>query len=191
MSTPRAVVLVEGHSDRVALEVVATRRGLDLAGDGIEVVAMGGITNTRAFATRYGPSGLGVPLAGLYDAADEDKLRRGLAASGLPALEYGDPQRLGFFRCSDDLEDELIRALGLEAVEAVIESAGETRSLDLLAGMPAQRDWTRLQLVRRFLGVRSGRKARYAALLVAAMADGQEPAPLVGVLQHVYERAGS
>jgi hypothetical protein len=179
----RAVVLVEGDSDRVALTTLAARFGRDLAAEGIEVVAMGGVTNARAFASRYGPHGLDLPLAGLYDAPDEAKLRRGLAAAGLlAALDPDGPSSLGFHKCSVDLEDELIRALGVEAVEAVIEAAGETRSLQLLAGMPAQRDWTREAILRRFLGVRSGRKARYAALLVGALDPERAPYPLVAVL---------
>lgn len=165
---------MEGESDRAALLALAARRGRDLADEGIEVVAMGGITNTRSFATRYGPHGLDVPLAGLYDAADEDKLRRGLAAAGV--------QPDDFFRCTADLEDELIRALGADAVEAVIEAAGETRSLRLLSGMPAQRGWSREQVLRRFIGVRSGRKAKYAVLLVEALPTGREPEPLSALL---------
>ena len=85
VSTLRAVVLVEGNSDLVALHTLAERHGRDLSAEGVEVVAMGGITNTRAFASRFGPHGLGIPLAGLYDAADEAKLRHGLAAAGLGA----------------------------------------------------------------------------------------------------------
>ena len=64
----------------------------------------------------------------------------------------------------------------------MIEAAGESRSLRLLAGMPAQRGWTREAVLRRFLGVRSGRKARYAALLVAALDPGVAPEPLSAVL---------
>jgi hypothetical protein len=183
---PRAVVLVEGHSDQVALATLAERAGRDLAAEGVEVVAMGGITNTRTFARRYGPQGLDLPLAGLYDAGEETKVRYGLAAAGLSAaLEPGSLPGLGFFQCSADLEDELIRALGTDAVEAVIEQAGETRSLRLLAGMPAQRSWTREAVLRRFLGVRSGRKARYAALLVAALEPDSVPDPLAAVLARV------
>lgn len=179
----RAVVLVEGNSDRVALHAVAERNGRDLAAEGIEVVAMGGITNTRALASQYGPHGLGLPLAGLYDAADEARLRHGLVTAGLSAaLEPHGLPGLGFYKCSADLEDELIRALGVEAVEDVIEAAGEAHSLRLLGGMPAQRNWTREAVLRRFLGVRSGRKARYAALLVEALEPGQVPEPLVAVL---------
>jgi hypothetical protein len=186
VSMPRAVVLVEGDSDRVALLTLAQRHGRDLSSERVEVVAMGGITNTRAFASRFGPQGLGYPLAGLYDAADEAKLRRGLDAAGLRnALAADGPPSLGFYKCSVDLEDELIRALGVEAVEAVIEAAGEVRSLRLLAGMPAQRGWTREAVLRRFFGARSGRKARYAALLVGALEPGRAPEPLAALLARV------
>ena len=61
VNLPRSVVLVEGASDRVALHTLAGRLGRDLEVEGVRVVAMGGITNTRAFATRYGPRGLGLP----------------------------------------------------------------------------------------------------------------------------------
>jgi hypothetical protein len=177
---------VEGNSDRVALRVQAGRHGRDLVAEGVEVVAMGGITNIRAFASRYGPRGLDVPIAGLYDAPEEAIVRRGLAASGFStALRPDGLSGLGFFRCTADLEEELIRALGAEAVEAVIETAGESRSLRLLAGMPAQRGWRREAVLRRFLGVRSGRKARYASLLVEALEPGQELAPLDAVLERV------
>ncbi len=183
--TPRAVVLVEGHSDQVALHTLARRQGRDLAVEGVEVVPMAGITNTRTFAMRYGPHGLGIPMVGLYDAPEEAKVRHGLAAAGLAAaLEPDGLATLGFYRCSADLEDELIRALGLEAVQAVIEAAGETRSLELLAGMPAQRGWSRVALVRRFLGG-AGRKARYARLFVDALAPESAPAPLAAVLARV------
>jgi hypothetical protein len=179
-------VLVEGESDRVAVQTLAALTGRDLAGEGVDVVAMGGVTNTRAFALRYGPLGLGIRLAGLYDADDEDKVRHGLAAAGLPgAGRPGSLPALGFFRCSVDLEDELVRALGADAVEAVIEGAGESRSLRLLAGMPAQQGWTQEALLRRFLGVRSGRKSRYARLLVEALGPDRAPEPLRALLSHV------
>lgn len=182
----RTVVLVEGHSDRTALQTLAQRRGRDLAAEGVDVVAMGGITNTRSFALHYGPRGLSVPLAGLYDAPEQAKLLRGLAAAGVSAAAEPDGlAALGFYECSLDLEDELIRALGVEAVEQVIEAAGEARSLRLLTGMPAQRGWKREALLRRFIGVRSGRKARYAALLVDALKPSQVPAPLAAVLDRI------
>jgi len=186
VTTPRTVVLVEGLSDQIALHALARRAGRDLADEGVEVVPMGGITNTRRYAARYGPAGLGLRLAGLYDAAEESFVRKGLAAAGLTAPtgphHNGGLTHLGFHKCDRDLEDELIRALGLDGAEAVIEQAGELRSLQLLAQMPAQRDWTREEVLRRFLGSQAGRKARYAELFVAAVTPGHEPAPLAALL---------
>ncbi|HEX5510867.1 MAG TPA: TOPRIM nucleotidyl transferase/hydrolase domain-containing protein, partial [Actinomycetales bacterium] len=169
MLEPRAVVLVEGNSDRVALGTLARRRGRDLTAEGVEVLAMGGVTNLRAFASHYGPQCLDVPLVGLYDAGQEAVVRHGLAAAGFSGAVRADGlPGLGFFKCTADLEDELIRALGVDAVEAVIDAAGEWRSLRRLSAMPAQRGWTRDAVLHRFVAVRSGRKARYAELLVEA-----------------------
>jgi Overcoming lysogenization defect protein-like, TOPRIM domain len=190
VSALRAVVLVEGNSDRVALRTLAERQGRDLDAVGVEVVAMGGITNTRAVATRYGPAGLDLPLAGLYDVGEVAVLRRGLAAAGLTiAADPDGLRRLGFHACSADLEDELIRALGVEGVEEVVAAAGEARSLRLLTGMPAQRGWTREAVLRRFLGSQAGRKARYAALMVDALDPARVPAPLTAVLERVAPSA--
>jgi hypothetical protein len=90
-----------------------------------------------------------------------------------PPSSLTDYQGLGFYRCSADLEDELIHALGVECVEAVIEAAGEEHSLRLLTGMPAQRDWTREAVLRRFRGVRSGRRlGRRAAAVRCLLRSG-------------------
>jgi Overcoming lysogenization defect protein-like, TOPRIM domain len=185
----QAVVLVEGNSDRLALLTLARRLGRDLATEGTEIVPMGGIGNVRAFARRYGPRGLGISLAGLYDAPEAPHVVRGLAAAGLsPARTHADLAELGFFACTADLEDELVRALGLDHAEAVIEAAGEGRSLRLLAGMPAQQAWTREAVLRRFFGSQSGRKARYAELMVEALDLHRVPGPLTALLTRVLPR---
>lgn len=184
--TARLVVLVEGESDRVAVETLARRRGLDLPADGVQVLAMGGITNVRAFALRLGPRGLGVPLAGLYDAPEADVVRRGLAAAGVVAPDGAtDLAGHGFFACDADLEEELVRALGVTRAERVIEAEGDGRSLRLLAQMPAQQGWSRERVLHRFLAAGSGRKARYAALLAEALAPGEEPPPLRALLSRL------
>ncbi len=188
MTVPRVVVLVEGDSDRAALAAAARRGGHDLAG--VEVVPMGGVTNTRAFAQRYGPPGLGLTLAGLYDAPDEAVVRRGLAAADLAPGEGAGLSSLGFFGCDPDLEGELVRAHGVAGVEAVVESAVESRSLARLSQMPAQAGWSREAVLRRFLGVRSGRKARYAVLLVETLPPDRLPRPLADLLSWVSGPAG-
>ncbi len=178
------IVLVEGESDRLALTTLAARTGPDLAVDGVEVVVMHGITNTRTHARRLGPLGAGHALAGLYDSPAEGILRDGLAAAGVTAGPEG-LRALGFHACVVDLEDELVRAVGLDRVEAVIEAEGEGRSLRLLAGMPAQRAWSREEVLRRFLTSQSGRKARYAQALAATMDLDRAPRPLTDLLAHV------
>jgi hypothetical protein len=87
--------------------------------------------------------------------------------------------------CDADLEDELIRALGVSGVERVVERAGDLRALRSLQKQPAQRDRAAEDQVRRFLGSGSGRKVRYARLLVEALAPAQVPRPLDRLLAYV------
>jgi len=179
----RAVVLVEGESDRAALLALAARRGHDLGADGVAVLAMGGITNVGHFLDRFGPPGRGLPLAGLYDAGEERFVRRHLARTGPGAP--ADLAELGFFVCTADLEDELIRALGVAAVERVVAAEGELGALRTLRHQPAQRDRPAAAQLHRFLGSRGGRKIQYARLLVEALDPDRVPRPLDAVLERV------
>ena len=178
----RTTVLVEGRSDAVALHTLARAWGQPIPDD-VEVLPMGGITNIRAVATRLHADGHA--LAGMYDAPEVGFVRRGLAAAGVIDSEDAALEPYGFFCCTRDLEDELRRALGTAAVERVIAAAGETRSLGRLARMPAQSGWSREELLARFMTSRSGRKERYARLLVEALPAGGEPAPLRSLLTHL------
>lgn len=74
------VVLVEGLSDKSAVEALAERRGRSLTAEGIEVVAMGGATNIAAYVGKFGPSGRDLRLAGLCDAGEEGAFRGGSSA---------------------------------------------------------------------------------------------------------------
>jgi hypothetical protein len=180
------VVLVEGASDQRAVEALALRSGRDLGAQGVSVVPMGGATNIVHFLDLFGPAGADLRLAGLCDAREERGFRRGLQRAGLgPALTRLDMERLGFFVCDADLEDELIRALGVAAVEQIIAEQGELGSLRILQRQPAQRERTRQQQLRRFFGTRSGRKIHYARLLVDALDPTQVPAPLECLLAHL------
>jgi len=179
----RAVVLVEGVSDQVALETIAERRGRDLAAEGIGVVAMGGARNIGRHLGRYGPGGLGLELAGLCDAGEEGEIRLGLERAGL-GVGHGRAglEAAGFYVCVADLEDELIRCLGAAATEAVIAAQGELRPFRTLQRQPAQRDRSLTQQLHRFLGSGAGRKLRYARLLAAALDPFAVPRPLDQVL---------
>jgi hypothetical protein len=125
----RSIVLVEGPSDGAAVRALARRRGRDLDGEGVSVVSIGGYGNIGRFLDRYGPSGLGLRLACLYDAPEERHFRRGLEGAGLgSALTRADLEALGFYACDVDLEDELTRALGPAAMEEVLAAQGELKA---------------------------------------------------------------
>ncbi|MDQ3875404.1 MAG: ATP-dependent endonuclease [Actinomycetota bacterium] len=182
----RAVVLVEGISDRVALEALAQRRGRDLAAEGVSVVPIGGAQAIGRFLTLLGPEGLDVRLAGLCDAGEEDDFRRGLERAGFGRhLSRADMEALGFYVCVEDLEDELIRALGAERVEQVAERQGDVRSFRTLQKQPAWQGRPAEEQLRRFLGSGGRRKIRYARFLVDALDLTEVPRPLDQVLAHV------
>jgi hypothetical protein len=182
----RAVVLVEGVSDRMAVEALAERYGRDLAAEGISVVPLGGAQAIGRFLEQYGPRGLGVRLAGLCDAGEEDEFRRALERAGLGSnLTRAAMERLGFFVCVADLEEELIRALGADAVEQVAAAQGDLGSFRTLQKQPGWRGRPVEEQLRRFMGSGGRRKIRYARLLVEALDLSQVPRPLDGVLAHV------
>lgn len=182
----QAAVLVEGVSDQCALEALAERRGRDLVAEGISIVPIGGATNISHVLAHLARQAIDVRLAGLCDAAEERYFRRGLERAGLgTGLTRGDMERLGFFVCVEDLEDELIRSLGPGSVEAILEDQGELGSFRIFQKQPAQRERSAEEQLRRFLGTRSGRKIRYGRLLVDALDLDRVPSSLEGVLAHV------
>ncbi|HKV68228.1 MAG TPA: TOPRIM nucleotidyl transferase/hydrolase domain-containing protein, partial [Gaiellales bacterium] len=61
----RAVVLVEGRSDQIAVRTLAARRGRDLAAEGISVLAVGGAQAMGRYLSTYGPAGADATVAGL------------------------------------------------------------------------------------------------------------------------------
>ena len=180
----RAIVLVEGLSDLRAIEALAERRGRDLAAEGVAIVPIGGAKNIRAFLQAVGPGG--PQVAGLCDAGEAGDFRRGLERAGFgPVAGNAGLEQLGFFVCDADLEDELLRALGTAAVQRVIEEEGELASFRTLQKQPAQRERSLHQQMRRFIGTRSGRKIRYARLLVEALDGTNVPPPLDQLLAAV------
>jgi hypothetical protein len=183
---PSAVVLVEGVSDRCALEALAERRGRDLDAEGVSVIPIGGAQAIGKFLDQFGPEGLDVKLAGLCDAGEEGDFRRGLDRAGLGSHPTRvEMERLGFYVCVADLEDELIRALGADAVEQVVDAQGELGSFRTLQKQSAWHGRATEEQLRRFMGSGGRRKIRYGRLLVEALDLNQVPRPLDLVLAHV------
>jgi hypothetical protein len=184
--TPSTVVLVEGASDQAALETLAERYGRDLAAEGVSIVPMGGATTIGHFLALLGPHGHHFRLAGLCDAGEEGDFRRELERAGMGIYPTrSEMESAGFFVCVTDLEDELIRALGPDAVVEIIDAQGELGSLRILQRQPFHRDRTIEQILWRFMGTRSGRKSTYARLLVEALDLDRVPPPLDGLLEYL------
>ena len=182
----QAIVLVEGISDRVALETLAERLGRNLEAEGVSIVAIGGAQAIRRVVVELGPRGRNVRLAGLCDAGEERAFRRGLELAGLgSSATRSELEALGFYVCDADLEDELIRALGAAAVEEVIESQGDLRSFRTMQKQPEWRERPPEEQLHRYLGSGARRKTSYARLLVDALDLTQVPQPLERVLAHV------
>jgi len=178
-------VLVEGRSDQVALQALAARREIDLQAAGVVVQAIGGATWIGRYLDRFGPAGDDSWLSGLCDVAEERLWRFHLERAGVGRdLDRAGMERAGFFVCQADLEDELIRALGAPAVEEVIATAGDLGAWRTMQKQPYHRGRDVEAQLRRFMGTHSGRKERYAGLLVDALDLAAVPRPLDGLLAH-------
>lgn len=174
----RTIVLVEGDSDAAAVATLAERFG-QVGSDAPEVVPAYGITNYRRLLTRLGAEHPHRRVVGLYDDPEEHVVRRALELAGVGRpTSRADIEQLGFFACVADLEDELIRALGVDRVEHLIDREGEVPALRMLQQQPAQQGRPVAQQLRRFMGTKSMRKVRYGHLLAAALDLDHCPDPL-------------
>ncbi|HSC49053.1 MAG TPA: TOPRIM nucleotidyl transferase/hydrolase domain-containing protein [Gaiellaceae bacterium] len=162
----RAVVLVEGTSDRIALETLARRLGRDLAAEGVAVEAIGGAQAIRRALARHA----GARLVGLVDAGEAGAFRQALD---------------DVFVCDPDLEGELIRALGAAEVLRVLEANGDVGPFRTLQKQPSWRGRPVEEQLRRFMGSGGSRKIRYARFLVDALELDRVPRPLGAVLAAV------
>jgi hypothetical protein len=181
---PNSYVLVEGPSDRNAVMALAARLGRDLDREGVSVVALGGATALGPFLEDLLPTN--ARIAGLCDEGEADEYRRALGRAGLGApMTTLDMEALGFYVCVRDLEDEMIRSLGTQRILEIFEADGEMSTFAKFQNQPAWRGRDLADQVHRFLGIRSGRKARYGRLLGEALDLDRVPPPLSGVLSHV------
>ena len=169
----RAVVLVEGTSDRRAVETLARRRGRHLDAEGVVVVPMGGYGNLPRVLGRYRD----VRLAGLYDIGEERHFLRALDCG-----DRGDLEQAGFYACTRDLEEELTRAVGPDGVQRVLAEHGDLNAFRTYQKQPAHRD---RPLEEQLHGFMWNRKQKYAVLLVEALDLERIPRPLDRVLAHV------
>ena len=164
---PESVVLVEGRSDQAAVEVLFGHDALDSERLDVAVVSMGGATNLVTHLERF--AGKAERIAVLCDAGEEAYVRRMIEADGVSA---------GVFVCRSDLEDELVRAVGLEFMLDFIDRQGEGRRFRTMQKQPDQRDQPVSHHVHNFFGIFSGRKLRYARDLASELNPSDVPEPL-------------
>ncbi|HYH82034.1 MAG TPA: TOPRIM nucleotidyl transferase/hydrolase domain-containing protein [Longimicrobium sp.] len=183
------LVLVEGESDAAAVRALAGLFGCDLEQGPIRICPAGGVTNfsqTLLALTRTHPR---ASVCGLYDIAEERHVRRALANATVPNADHDSLESFGFFACVADLEDELIRALGSEAVQQVLEAQGELASFRRFQAMPHHRLTPVDQQLRRFLGTRATRKIRSARCLVERLDLDRLPPPLTQLAARLFDAA--
>src|SRR5437667_4139945 len=150
----RGVVLVEGTSDRRAVETLARRRGRDIQAEGVAIVPMGGYGNLPRLLGQYRD----IRLAGLYDVGEERHFLRALGCD-----DRGELERVGFYACTRDLEDELTRAVGPDGLERVLPEHDERRAFRAYQTHPAHRARPPEQQRHGFM---RNRKPKYAAPMV-------------------------
>lgn len=166
----KTVVLVEGESDRIAVETLAARRGRDLTVEGVAVVAVGG-----AHALERALRALDADrVAILCDRGEEVAVRHALERAGVTPA--------GLHACDPDLEGELVRALGSERMLQLVEERGQ---LAAFRTYQRQKEKRSLQLEAQLHGWLHNWKVRYAAVLVGALNLDRVPPPLNDVLAHV------
>jgi hypothetical protein len=170
----RAIIVVEGVSDQIAVDTAAQILGRDLPDDGVIVMPIGGAHAIHRTLLQCRERSPDISIAGLCDAAEQDEFRR--------AADHAVPDRFRFFVCVADLEDELMRAAGPDLLMRVVEEQGDRRSFATLSAQPQWRGRSFGARFRRFTGAGSGRKLRYAAALARALDAEHLPAPLVDVL---------
>lgn len=188
LDEPRAVVLVEGVSDRIAVESVAAHRGVDLAGLRVAVVATGGVHGLKRMLHEVKAAFPQSALCGLYDLGEQSVVERALVDEWM--LRPGaDPEGAGFYAAADDLEHELIRACGLPAAMAALESEGDLAGFRRMQQQPQWRGHDTAEQLHRWLAGGAERKLRYARILVQRTPADRLPGPLVAVVDRAATRA--
>lgn len=193
LGAPETIVLVEGESDRLAVEALAARLGVDLASRRIRLIPMDGITNLRHHLAALTADPADSPagrVLGLFDRAEIEEVRRFVDGAG-PAWSAADLETLGFYACDPDLEGELIRALGGQRVEELLDEHGELGRFRTFQRQPAQRERPLEAQLRRFMGTHSGRKARFAPIFVRSLEVSRIPAGLGGLVTALQESTTS
>lgn len=188
-------VLLEGASDVAAVRALRAARGVSPEDEPCLLVDMGGATNIRRHLEVARTARPRPRVVGLCDEREAAYFVRALAevrgvwaAGGDPEADLRRPMSLadlpdhGFHVCRRDLEDELLRALGVDGALAVLTDLGLHDAFVVFTRQPAWHGRPELDQLRRFCGTTSGRKELLAGALAGALGDADCPPPLAALL---------
>lgn len=182
----RTIVLVEGVTDELALTLAAWRSGRDLTAEGVSVVPINGAHAISRFLRRLAAEEPGAMLAGLYDEGEEEVIRAALERAGFGTnLDRSRLEKVGFFACVADLEEELIRAAGESILLRLIELEGDAQPWHTFRNQRAWNGRPVDQQFRRFIRSVSERNSRYIRAIVETIDPSRLPRPLRLLLDYV------
>jgi len=185
-----AIVLVEGITDELALTLAARRSGRDLTAEGVTIIGTNGAQGLARVLRQIAAEHPAPTVAGLYDAGEEPVVRAALERAGLGRdLDRSRLERLGFFACDSDLEEELTRAAGDALLSRLIELEGDSQAWRTFR---KQRHWQGRpadEQFRRFMRSVSDRNSRYIRCILESIDPTQLPRPLLLLLDYLASRA--
>lgn len=130
--TAQFVILVEGDADRVIVEAVAEKLGIELDRLGAVVVELHGADKFKNVFPLLGPDGFGPTLLGLVDEKESGSWFNAFKGKKKTIVNNK------IFVSEIDLEDEYSRALGGPAVARVLISGGLCREQGILQSTRAK-----------------------------------------------------
>ena len=162
--TAGAVIAVEGPSDRIIVDRVATVLGFDLDRNDVVLVETNGCGDMKVVEAIFGDGGFGIPLYELIDKDAQDDVARRLKVnpSGLEARNI--------FVSVKDLEDEYVQAIGARKLwDRLKETSTFSKNVFALCKVEADGYPTEADLAE-FIRGKSNRKIP-SALVAAGLID--------------------
>ena len=181
----RTIVLVEGVTDELALRLAAVRMGRNLEAEAVSVIPINGAHAIGRILQQLAADQPDAKLAGLYDAGEEQVIRAALERAGLGSPGRTRLESAGFFACTADLEEELIRAAGETMLSTLIEREGDAQAWHTFQRQQAWQGRPMDQQFRRFIRSISERNSRYIRAIVETIDPSRLPRPLRLLLDYV------
>lgn len=180
--TAGIVIAVEGASDRIIVNRVASVLGIDLDQHDIVVVETDGCGNMRVMESIFGSGGFNIPLFELVDDDNREDIARRIGAD---FTDLADLAAHHVYISCNDLEDEYVHAIGAKKLWEKIK-AMKIFSKTAMRQCKIGRDGSPTEAsLAEFIRERTSRKIPSA--LVAASLIDSENAPKVQSVAHLLK----